>query len=228
MKGKIYIQKIQDNFSNLKFNRVRLISSGYDSDVVVLDEKIVFSFPKPKHDCLEKLRRQLKIVPLLNKEISLSIPNYKYIPKSKSFVGYRYIKGVPLSNKIIKELNDKQREACAKQIATFINELHQFPVQIAKRNGVEASSKSSNLKIKQVVIHYDLIDEHILFSLQKERIVGIIDFGDIVIADPALEFSRIWRYGEKFLDLILKHYKTSDNEIKKRSRLLWLASRKVC
>jgi len=176
----------------------------------------------------EKTQRQIKIVPLLNKEISLSIPNFKYIPDDKSFVGYRYIKGVPLSNKITKGLSDKQREACAKQISTFINELHQFPLQIAKRNGIEASYKPRNLKIKQVVIHQDLIDEHILFNLQKKKIVGIIDFGDITIADPALEFSRIWRYGENFLDLILKHYKTTDNEIKKRSWLLWLASKEPC
>jgi aminoglycoside 2''-phosphotransferase len=166
-------------------------------------------------------------VPLLNKAISLSIPNLKYIPEDKSFVGYRYIKGVPLSNKIIKGLSDKQREACAKQIAKFINELHHFSVPIAAKNGVDVLYGQYDLKTKRSVIHRDLIDEHIVFNQQKNKIVGIIDFGDVAIADPALEFSRIWRYGEKFLDLILKYYKTTDMDIKESSKMLWLSSKQV-
>lgn len=227
MNKKIYLQKIRENFSGLKFNQARLIRSGYDNDIIVLDEKIVFSFPKQKYDCLEKIQRQIRIVPLLSNKISLPIPGFKYIPEDKLFVGYKYIKGVPLSNKIVKGLSIKEKESCARQLANFISELHSFPIQSAKKSGVDVYDKLKNKNIKQVVVHQDLIDEHIIFDEKTKKIVGIIDFGDIVIADPALEFSRIWRYGEYFLDLILKHYKIADRGIKERSHLLWLASKKA-
>lgn len=226
MEKKIFLQQIHDNFPRIRFNQARLITAGYDSNVIVLDEKIVFSFPKPKYDCLEKMQRQIRIVPLLNKEITLRIPNFKYIPENKLFAGYQYVAGAPLSNKIIKGLSPKQREACAKQVANFINELQAFSVPVAKKSGVKMDGSVKNKKIQPVLVHQDLIDEHILFDLKKKKIVGVIDFGDITLADPALEFSRLWRYGESFLDLILKHYRTKDKEIKARSRRLWLASRK--
>jgi len=54
MKKKIFLQKIHKNFPNIKFDHAQLISSGYDNDVIVLDKRIIFSFPKLKYDCLKK------------------------------------------------------------------------------------------------------------------------------------------------------------------------------
>ncbi|MFA6424462.1 MAG: aminoglycoside 3'-phosphotransferase/choline kinase family protein [Candidatus Magasanikbacteria bacterium] len=225
MTKKEYLKKIKDNFPKLKFKKIEFITTGYDDDVVILDKRIVFSFPKHKLDCFEKFQKELMILPLLNKKISLSIPNFIYISKDKSFGGYKYITGIPLSKKILNKLSASEKESLAKQLAQFVNELHSFPIKVAEKNNVSVRNNSKTNISKLVLTHQDLIDEHILINIKTKKVVGIIDFGDLQIADPTYEFSRIWRFGEEFLDLLLKYYKTSDKKIKIRSKKIWLKSK---
>lgn len=257
MEKQVYINKINKSFPNINFKKVELITAGYDDDVIILDKKIVFSFPKQKLDCIKKFNKEIKILPILNKHITLSIPNFKYIPKDKTFGGYEYVAGEPLRDGVFKSLTQNEKILCAKQIAKFLNELHSFPVAIAKRNGVDLSwteqdareyylnqaktvkkalskpdgelleeiLKSLNTKFRKVklcVVHQDFTDDHILFDTKTKKINGIIDFGDIQISDPAIDFSKMWYYGEDFLNLVLKYYKTNDKDIKERSRRWWI------
>ncbi len=208
MSKQTYLKKIIDNFPKLKFKKSELITSGYD-DVIILDKKIVFSFPKQKLDCPEKFQKELKFLPILNKRITLPIPNFIFIPKDKTFAGYKYIDGVPFSKKILKSLTLKEKESCAKQIAEFINELHGCPVSVAVKNGVGFADPIKN-NTKRVVVHQDLIDEHILFNKKTRKISGIIDFGDVQINDLVVEFDRLKTFGKEFLDLILKYYNKTD------------------
>ncbi|SFS50480.1 phosphotransferase family protein [Marininema halotolerans] len=58
-----------------------------------------------------------------------------------------------------------------------------------------------------VLIHGDLSYHHILFSKEKQKITGIIDFGDSQIGDPAYDFSGIyWDYGEAFFNDAFQRY----------------------
>lgn len=250
-----YLQQIKNNFPQLKFSKSRLITSGFDDDVIILDEKIVFSFPKQKLDCAEKFQKELNVLPLLNKVVTLPIPNFIYIPKDKSFAGYKYIAGIPLTNKILKTLSPQKKEICAKQIALFLSQLHSFPTSKAKKNGVtqawvEQDARDHYTKRAQVVFrhldydftslknllatyplkptkklsltHQDLTSDHILFNSKTRKINGIIDFGDLEIADPAIDLSKLWDYGEEFLDMMLSHYTTKDKDIKERSLRWWI------
>lgn len=50
------------------------------------------------------------------------------------------------------------------------------------------------------LIHSDILPEHMIVDLETHRLNGIIDFGDLEIADPALDFVFFARYGRKFLE----------------------------
>ncbi len=57
------------------------------------------------------------------------------------------------------------------------------------------------------LIHGDLSGEHILFSPEERCITGVIDFTDVIISSPLLDFMYLNRtYGRPFLDLISKYY----------------------
>lgn len=250
-----YLQTIKDNFPKLKFNTSELITSGFDDDVVILDQKVVFSFPKQKLDCSEKFQKELKILPLLNEIVTLPIPNFIYIPKDKTFAGYKYVPGVPFVKKFVRKLSVKKKDGCAKQIAVFLSQLHSFSITKARKNGVaEAWDEKDARKFyikrarivfkylaydfqslkkmidthpmketkKKALIHQDFTSEHILFDPKIEKIKGIIDFGDVEIADPAIDISKLWGYGEEFLDMVLVYYKTKDKDIKDRSLRWWI------
>lgn len=248
-----FLQKIKDNFPQLTFSKSKLITIGFDDNVIILDEKLVFSFPKQKLDCVEKFQKELKILPLLNDVITMPIPHFIYIAKDKSFAGYKYIAGIPLINKIFQTLSPPKKEICAKQIALFLYQLHSFSIKKAKKNGVtqawsEQDARNHYTKRARAVFkhlgydfsslkklldeyplrptkkisltHQDFTSDHILCDTKTKKIKGIIDFGDVEIADPAIDLSKLWDYGEEFLDMILSHYKTKDKDIKERS-LRW-------
>ncbi|HPL92960.1 MAG TPA: phosphotransferase [bacterium] len=253
MKKQFCLKQIKNNFPDLKFKKSEIIDYGWNKTVIVLDKKIVFTFPKNK-EARSKFIVELEILPKLSKKITLPIPNFDFIPVDKSFAGYNYVSGEPLTIKDFKELNPSQQNKIAKQVAEFLNELHNFSLTKAKKAGVsmawsekevrnyyteqaetvykKLSSSDKKLlknifenycngKIKtdfnKVVVHQDLTSDHILFNENTKKVCGIIDFGDIQISDPAVDFSKLWEYSEKFVDKVLAGYHSNDKQLKFRS-----------
>lgn len=70
---------------------------------------------------------------------------------------------------------------------------------------------------RKTLVHQDLTSDHILFDKNTKLVCGIIDFGDIQISDPAVDFSKLWEYGEKFVDQVLSGYRSKDKQLKSRS-----------
>lgn len=69
------------------------------------------------------------------------------------------------------------------------------------------------------VIHFDIMPEHIIVNPDTQKITGIIDFTDIEIADPALDFCVLHWYGNEFLQEVYKHYKLPrDNNFELRRK----------
>ena len=72
------------------------------------------------------------------------------------------------------------------------------------------------------LVHNDLWAEHILVDSRSGRVSGIIDWGDAVIGDPAIDFAYLYTwYGESWLENVLVHYTGKlDAEVISRSRYL--------
>ena len=57
------------------------------------------------------------------------------------------------------------------------------------------------------VLHNDLTGDNLLFDREYLEVVGIIDWADISLGDPALEFVGLWIWlGDPFLDAVLRNY----------------------
>lgn len=55
--------------------------------------------------------------------------------------------------------------------------------------------------------HSDLGPNNILLNNSKNELAGIIDFGDMALADPAIDFSSFYRnFGQNFVENVLKYY----------------------
>lgn len=253
MNKQFFIKRIQKNFPDLKFKKSTVVDHGWNKTVIVLDNKIVFTFPKNKEAKI-KFKAELEILPKLSKKITLPIPNFQYIPNDELFGGYNFVPGIPLTLKKFNKFNFGQRNTIVKQVSNFLNELHSFSITIAKGIGVSVSwsekdaqnyytkqakivykklsledqkllkksfenccSSKKNV-FKKTVVHQDLTSDHILFDENTKKVSGIIDFGDIQISDPAVDFSKLWEYNEKFVDEVLNNYHSNDKQLKSRSR----------
>lgn len=64
----------------------------------------------------------------------------------------------------------------------------------------------TKIPIKSVLTHSDIMPEHIIVDPKNHTLSGIIDFGDILIADPAYDFTFLARYGQDFLNESYKSY----------------------
>ena len=62
-------------------------------------------------------------------------------------------------------------------------------------------------ELPKVLIHGDFSSDHIIYDPVRKGISGIIDFGDLMIGDPAYDFTGILlEYGRLFLDEVLEYY----------------------
>ncbi len=252
MNDKNFLQKIQNQFPKIKIKNSRLITQGWNDDVLVVDKKWVFSFPKANQESDDQLQKELKFLPLLNKRTKVKIPNPYYIPSDKSFFGYKFIPGEALTPENYKKLTQAQKNTLARKIVQFLKDLHSFPLGLAKKCGVGygwssqdaikwhnlhmslvlehlseeeglwikrilRNLKNARIKFRSVVTHHDLTIDHIIFDLRKGKFSGIIDFGDVQIADPAEDVGKLWEYGEDFVDLLIKYYQPKDKNFKDRA-----------
>ncbi len=58
----------------------------------------------------------------------------------------------------------------------------------------------------KVITHCDIQEKNILIDKDLTQITGIIDFSDAMIADPALDFDRLWDYGNEFVHGVYEAY----------------------
>ena len=70
----------------------------------------------------------------------------------------------------------------------------------------------------RVLIHGDLSGDHLLLD-RDSNLRGVIDFGDAMIADPALDFAGILNeFSWSFLERVLAHYHDADPGALERAR----------
>ncbi|MDH4330352.1 MAG: aminoglycoside phosphotransferase family protein, partial [Candidatus Moranbacteria bacterium] len=72
---------------------------------------------------------------------------------------------------------------------------------------------------KKVLAHGDLARNN--FLMINGKVSGIIDFSDMTINDPALDFNDLWDYGEDFVKSVYAKYKNKDKNLIYRSKLYY-------
>ncbi len=119
-----HLQQIKGAFSDISWKRTRLITSGCDNDVLILDASLVFRFPK-NQDALNKLKLEIQTLSTLGAIISLQIPQISFIGPDFSFICYPIVRGTPILPKLINaKLSSEQLLNFQKDIANFLKELH--------------------------------------------------------------------------------------------------------
>jgi aminoglycoside 2''-phosphotransferase len=67
-----------------------------------------------------------------------------------------------------------------------------------------------------VLCHGDFSSDHLLVDLDGGALIGVIDFGDVTIGDPAGEFTWRAEYGEVFFEQVLEAYSIADESLAER------------
>ncbi|MDE0555078.1 MAG: aminoglycoside phosphotransferase family protein [Candidatus Poribacteria bacterium] len=70
-----------------------------------------------------------------------------------------------------------------------------------------AIPKVTSATYQNVIAHSDFGTNNVLIDAAHSRIVGVIDFGDLSISDPAADFATFYRrFGMQFAEDMVEHY----------------------
>jgi len=72
--------------------------------------------------------------------------------------------------------------------------------------------KTLHHNFRNVLVHNDLTDEHILWDAKNKQ-VNVIDFSDRTFGDPAVDFAGILEYGSNFTKHVFDLYRGKKDEL---------------
>ena len=170
MNAEFFLNKIKEEFPELVWKKYRYVSHGYDHDVVILDDKVVFRFPKSK-EYENSLYNETKLLSYLKKKIHTGIPDYFLISKNKSLAGYKFLDGRELNFSLFKRLGSTEKDDIAQQIAGFLTNLHTIPKSIAKKYKVttDDAAKSYNRLVNDT-------EKYLFPRLNKKEILLVTEY----------------------------------------------------
>src|SRR5436305_1117458 len=129
-----YIQVIHDVYPDFKIETLHLNQNGQFNDILVINEEIIFRFPKTPREA-DKLVTESALLWSLQGHTTLPIPRPIYRSKVTEpighvFMGYHMLPGEPLWPQTLYAIKDeKLLQHLADQLATFLRQLHSTPAE---------------------------------------------------------------------------------------------------
>src|SRR6266700_5281822 len=129
---------ISHNFPQSEISTAQPITRGWDSFVLEVNGELILRFPM-RDDVIPYLEKELGLLPVLEPALSTPIPHFDYIGHGDAsypfmFVAYRKLGGTTFEDE---NLTPEQLATLAPALATFLSELHSFPVTQAVQAGVQ-------------------------------------------------------------------------------------------
>ena len=109
------LSNLKDFLPDLQIKKYRILSGGWNSNILLLNEEIVCRFPTTRY-AKDKMLKEIELQKHMD-SYPVTVPQYEYFHESEPMFGtYRYIEGVPLKN-------SKSR---GRQMITDFSEVLQF------------------------------------------------------------------------------------------------------
>jgi aminoglycoside 2''-phosphotransferase len=151
-----YELRIREIVPEVVIGSMVLNQEGLLNTVIVVNDEIVFRFPKNEHGT-KRMKGEFGILRLLKDYITLAIPSPFY--ENEDCMAYRMIPGETLRRDVLMRLAEDDRQAIADQLAQFFRELHGFP--LGEITGFEIPVADALMKYEGWVKAYERIREKV-------------------------------------------------------------------
>jgi aminoglycoside 2''-phosphotransferase len=115
------LDRIHQVLPDLPVSTIRVGEDGLVNDVLIVNEDLVFRFPRSGAG-LSALEREARNLDMLRPHLSLRIP--ELVHRTPNCLVYRFIPGVPLKRQDLIALDARSRADVLGQLGTFLRELH--------------------------------------------------------------------------------------------------------
>jgi len=204
---------LERQFPQLAPVEAAYLGAGMDSTAFEVNGKWIFRFPM-RVAVERQLFVERALLPVLSPVLPIAIPAFEFDGRPDDdfpmhFAGYEKLPGTPAHEIDAARISF---DAIADQLGHFLSALHGFPVSVAERLGAETSRLESLEPLAAApwpltLTHNDLAAEHILLDATGGRVTGVIDWGDVAIADPTIDFVGLFMWGgERLVRSVLASY----------------------
>lgn len=131
-----YTGRINAVYPDLVIEKAVLDAIGQFSDVVIVNDSLVFRFPRYA-EVAQRLPTEVAVLEGIQPYLPLRVPNPLYrsldtLAAGQSFIGYAWIPGEPLWRETVQAIDDEAvLDHLAAQMGTFLKALHAIPVERA-------------------------------------------------------------------------------------------------
>jgi len=205
------MQDIIEAACGVAVESLELIDVGYDSEVAVVNGEWIFRFPR-RPQVERWLETEIALLPELAPALPVAVPRFEHVVREPVMcVGYRLIDGEPLDADVspcavaeflaalhgfdvarVEALGvewpdwrghyEEQCREFERVIFPLLEPAERREAELMFAAGIESLSDGET-----ALIHADLGPEHML--CRDGELVGVIDWGDVRIGDPALDYA---------------------------------------
>ena len=184
-----FVEYIKNKYPQLNICNVEFdLSNSMHNNIVIVDHEAVFKFSR--YDwTVAFLANEAKIINFLRQYVDMPLPHMEYI--YPGIATCEFIKGGPLFRNEILQLKDSDQNYIAKQIGTFLKQLHSIPLKTVEAGNIDQIS--TDLSREAFLSEYDDIqrkvypycDSYVKTSIQQ-IFAPILEDEDFLRFHPAL------------------------------------------
>jgi aminoglycoside 2''-phosphotransferase len=137
----VYRRQIEASEPELHIETFEVNNEGLVNDVVIVNGARVFRFAKEDW-AMQHMWQEVECLALARQHVTMRLPRltvYDGELVGFAFVGYDFIPGVALQRYQILRLPEREQDALAEQLGTFLHQLHTIPIDEAQARGVKPS-----------------------------------------------------------------------------------------
>lgn len=187
-----YLEFISDEYPDLKIKKFQANEKGWDNDIVIINESLVFRFPKSE-DVILKVEAEGKLLHLLKKKHPiLQLPDYEYLYQNQMLrcVRYDYLEGRMLGD--ISMDSFKNNKENARLLGDFLTKLHSID---------PAEADTMNLKTLHTLEYWEALHSSVreeILPYLKDREKDLINriFRDFLEEFPGYSIKKSIIHGD--------------------------------
>ena len=132
-----HLKKVKAIFPSLEISTIRVNTDGLINDVLIVNEDLVFRFPRNSDWGVKLFTNEIKVIELARKRVEIPLPQFEY--KSEDLAVYRYIKGDALRREDIFKFTKREQDKIARGLAVFLKQFHEIPHSELEQNQIAQS-----------------------------------------------------------------------------------------
>lgn len=191
---------IEAQWPALRGKSIRRFGEGWDNSAHLLDERTIFRFPR-RSIAVPLIAHELAQLPKIAPSLPVAIPNPVYAGSPTPsypwpFAGYERLPGETACSR---HLDENAIVLLAGDLGRFLRALH--GIDLTRLDAIRRDTfgklrpellgiNDAPLQAPDCVVHGDLYARHLLLD-ERDRLCGVIDWGDLHRGPAAVDFSVI-------------------------------------